>query len=57
MGIRLPGRAVTSRYYGDSIDLLGQYAWYQANSQEHAWPCGSLLAQRSGLVRHAGERV
>jgi len=30
--------ATTSRYYGHSIDLLDAYAWYPANSQEHAWP-------------------
>ena len=49
--------AVTSRYYGLSIELLEQYAWYQANSQEQAWPCGEPAAQRPGAVRHAGERV
>ena len=49
--------AVTSRYYGLSVELLGKYAWYQANCQEHAWPCGRLAAQRPGLVRHAGKCV
>jgi hypothetical protein len=28
---------VTSYYFGLSLDLLGKYAWYQANSKEHAW--------------------
>ena len=49
--------AVTSRYYGRSVDLLGQYAWY---SDQHAGPglaVRELAAQRSGVVRHAGERV
>ena len=46
--------AVTSRYYGHSIDLLGAYAWYQANSKEHAWPCGSLLPNDLGLFDMLG---
>ena len=46
--------AITSRYYGVSTDLLGKYAWYQANSQEHAWPCGSLLPNDLGLFDMLG---
>ena len=46
--------AVTSRYYGHSIDLLEQYAWYQANSKEHAWTCGSLLPNDLGLFDMLG---
>ena len=49
--------AVTSRYYGASIDLLGQYARYLANSKDQAWPVAEPAAQRSGVVRHAGEHV
>jgi eukaryotic-like serine/threonine-protein kinase len=41
--------AATSRYYGSSVDLLGRYAWYTATSQDHAWPCGSLLPNELGL--------
>jgi serine/threonine protein kinase/formylglycine-generating enzyme required for sulfatase activity len=41
--------AVTSRYYGASVGLLGKYAWYNATSQEHAWPCGGLLPNELGL--------
>ena len=46
--------AITSRYYGLSIDLLEQYARYQANSQDHAWPCGSLLPNDLGLFDMLG---
>jgi formylglycine-generating enzyme required for sulfatase activity len=46
--------AVTSRYYGASLDLLGAYAWYQANSKDHAWACGSLLPNDLGLFDMLG---
>jgi formylglycine-generating enzyme required for sulfatase activity len=41
--------AGTSRSYGLSIDLLKAYARYQANSQQHAGRCGSLLPNDLGL--------
>ena len=46
--------AVTSRYYGSSIALLDAYVWYQANSKEHAWGCGSLLPNDLGLFDMLG---
>jgi formylglycine-generating enzyme required for sulfatase activity len=46
--------AMTSRYYGFSIALLGKYARYASNSQEHAWPCGSLLPNELGLFDMLG---
>jgi formylglycine-generating enzyme required for sulfatase activity len=46
--------AVTSRYYGASLDLLGAYAWYRANSKDHAWACGSLLPNDLGLFDMLG---
>ena len=46
--------AITSRYYGFSTDLLGKYAWYQGNSQEHAHPGGSLLPNELGLFDMLG---
>jgi formylglycine-generating enzyme required for sulfatase activity/tetratricopeptide (TPR) repeat protein len=39
----------TSRCYGESVDLLGRYAWYYATSQERAWPGGSLFPSDLGL--------
>jgi len=63
-GYRLPTEAeweyacrsgtITSRYYGVSTDLLAKYAWYQANSREHAWPGGSLIPNESGLFDMLG---
>jgi serine/threonine protein kinase/formylglycine-generating enzyme required for sulfatase activity/tetratricopeptide (TPR) repeat protein len=64
IGYRLPTEAeweyacrsgtVTARYYGHSTGLLGQYAWYQANSREHAWLCGSRLPNDLGLFDMLG---
>jgi serine/threonine protein kinase/formylglycine-generating enzyme required for sulfatase activity/tetratricopeptide (TPR) repeat protein len=48
--------AVTIRYYGQSIELLHAYAWYQANSREHAWACGSLLPNDLGLFDMLGNQ-
>jgi formylglycine-generating enzyme required for sulfatase activity len=45
---------LTSRYYGNAIALLDAYAWYQANSKEHAWGCGSLLPNDLGLFDMLG---
>ena len=39
------------------VDLLGKYAWYQATSQEHAWPCGSLLPNDLGLFDMLGNVI
>src|SRR5262249_43587147 len=41
--------AVTSRYYGDSEELLRHYGWYRQNSQERTWPVGSKKPNDWGL--------
>jgi formylglycine-generating enzyme required for sulfatase activity len=46
--------AGSSRYYGESQDLLGRYAWSNVTSQNHAWPCGSLLPNELGLFDMLG---
>ncbi len=46
--------AATSRYYGHSIELLKAYEWFQANSKEHAWRCGSLFPNDLGLFDMMG---
>jgi formylglycine-generating enzyme required for sulfatase activity len=66
-GYRLPTEAeweyacrsgtVTSYYFVLSSELLGKYAWYKANSQEHAWSCGSLLPNDLGLFDMLGNEI
>lgn len=41
--------ALTSRYYGETEELLAKYAWYVKNSQEQTWPVGSLRPNDLGL--------
>ncbi len=41
--------AITSRYYGETEELLPKYAWYFKNSQEKTWPVGSLKPNDLGL--------
>ena len=41
--------AVTSRYYGETEELLAKYAWYIKNSKEKTWPVGSLKPNDLGL--------
>jgi serine/threonine protein kinase/formylglycine-generating enzyme required for sulfatase activity len=41
--------AVTSRYYGEKEELLGEYGWYQKNSKERAWPVGGKKPNDLGL--------
>jgi formylglycine-generating enzyme required for sulfatase activity len=46
--------AVTSRYHGNSIELLGAYARYGVKTKGHAGACGSLLPNDLGLYDMLG---
>jgi formylglycine-generating enzyme required for sulfatase activity len=46
--------ALTSRYYGQTEDLLPKYAWYQKNSHVKTWPVGSLKPNDFGLFDMQG---
>ena len=48
--------AVTSRYYGETEELLPKYAWHVKNSQERTWPVGSFKPNDLGLFDVAGKR-
>jgi formylglycine-generating enzyme required for sulfatase activity len=41
--------AVTSRYYGESGELLGKYAWYSQNAEDRSQPVGSKKPNDLGL--------
>jgi formylglycine-generating enzyme required for sulfatase activity len=41
--------AVTSRYYGETEELLPRYAWYLKNSGERSWPAGKKKPNDLGL--------
>ena len=49
------GGAVTSRYYGETEELLGKYVWYVKNSQDkYMLPPGSLKPNDLGLFDMQG---
>ncbi len=41
--------ATTSRYFGETDELLPKYAWFNKNSQEKIWPVGRLKPNDFGL--------
>ena len=41
--------AKTPRFYRQSDSRLQKYAWYQANTDNHTWPVGSLKPNDFGL--------
>jgi formylglycine-generating enzyme required for sulfatase activity len=42
-------RATTTWSFGAAEDMLGNYAWYQANAKNRAWPVGLLKPNDFGL--------
>jgi formylglycine-generating enzyme required for sulfatase activity len=40
--------------HGRAERRLGQYAWFQQNSDEHLWPVGRLLPNEAGLFDTSG---
>ncbi len=46
--------ALTSRYYGETDELLPKYAWYFKNLQARTWPVGSLQPNDLGLFDAQG---
>jgi eukaryotic-like serine/threonine-protein kinase len=46
--------ALTSRYYGETEELLRKYAWYWKYSQGKTWPVGSLKPNDLGLFDMQG---
>jgi formylglycine-generating enzyme required for sulfatase activity len=41
--------ALTSRYYGETEELLPKYAWHSKNAQQKTWPVGNLKPNDFGL--------
>jgi formylglycine-generating enzyme required for sulfatase activity len=41
--------ALTSRYFGETVELLPSYAWFLDNSKRKTWPVGSLKPYDLGL--------
>jgi formylglycine-generating enzyme required for sulfatase activity len=46
--------AMTSRYYGETTDLLEKYAWFVENSRNQTWPVGSKKPNDFGLFDMQG---
>jgi formylglycine-generating enzyme required for sulfatase activity len=49
--------AMTSRYYGQSDDLLSRYAWYRTNAADRTWPGGRLKPNDYGLFDMYGNVI
>jgi eukaryotic-like serine/threonine-protein kinase len=41
--------AITTRFYGESEELLEKYGWYVPNSKGHLWPVGQLKPNDLGF--------
>jgi formylglycine-generating enzyme required for sulfatase activity len=45
---------VTSRYYGETEELLPKYGWYHPNSESRTWPVGGKKPNDLGLFDTLG---
>jgi hypothetical protein len=48
------GGVAASRFCGEGKELLQRYAWFQNNSDDHAWPGGQLKPNDFGLFDMLG---
>ncbi len=55
MEYAIRAKATTSRYFGETEDLLPTYAWYMKNSQEKTWPAGKLMPNDFGFFDIQGD--
>ena len=46
--------SISSRYFGDTSELLPKYAWLQKNSNGQPWPVASLKPNDFGLFDPLG---
>jgi len=47
-------RSMSSRYFGDTSELLPKYAWFSKNSNDQPWPVGSLKPNDFGFFDMLG---
>jgi eukaryotic-like serine/threonine-protein kinase len=55
MEYAIRAEATTSRYFGETEELLPKYAWYMKNSREKTWPVGMLCPNDFGLFDMHGD--
>ena len=66
-GYRLPSEAeweyacragtISSRYYGETEELLGEYAWYLHTANDRTWPVANLKPNDVGLFDMQGNAL
>jgi serine/threonine protein kinase/formylglycine-generating enzyme required for sulfatase activity len=54
MEYAIRANASTDYYFGDAVDLLYRYAWYQLNSQSKGWPVAMLKPNDFGIFDPIG---
>ncbi len=54
MEYAIRANAPTSRYFGETEELLPEYAWFGKNAKKRTWPAGSLKPNDFGLFDMLG---